>query len=133
MSMRFKHPANGYVEEVSLAPLWCLLFGFIYFAVKGVWTHAVAGLALSIFTFGISWLIYPFFANQIMRAHYLRRGWLPDDNEPFRFSPDPGKEPDEGWARNVDQKIARYVQETEQRQPQPPPPPTAGFGKRQVR
>jgi len=78
--MRFKNPANGYVEEVNNAPLWCLLFGCIYLAVKGVWTHAVAAALLAFFSYGISWLIYPFFANQIIRTNYLRRGWveLPD-------------------------------------------------------
>jgi hypothetical protein len=74
--MRFENPANGYVEEVTNAPLWCLLFGCIYFAVKGVWTHAVAALLLALVTFCISWLVYPFFATQIMRTHYLRRGWV---------------------------------------------------------
>jgi hypothetical protein len=74
--MRFENPSNGYVEEVTLAPLWCLVFGCIYFAVKGVWTHAVAALLLAFVTFGLSWLIYPFFASQIMRTHYLRRGWI---------------------------------------------------------
>lgn len=73
--MKFKNPTNGYVEEVSSPGLWVLLFGFIYFAVKGVWTHAVAGLVLACFTFGISWLIYPFFASDIMRKHYLKQGW----------------------------------------------------------
>jgi hypothetical protein len=74
--MRFENPANGYVEEITAAPLRCLLFGCVYIAVKGVWTHAVAALALAIFTLGISWLVYPFFATQIMQTHYLRRGWI---------------------------------------------------------
>src|ERR1700734_1233005 len=75
-SMRFRNPANGYVEEVSHAPLWCLLFGGFYFLARGVWTHAVVGFLLAIFTWGLSWFIYPFCANRIMRTHYLRRGWL---------------------------------------------------------
>jgi len=74
--MRFQNSSNGFVEEVTAAPLWCLLFGFIYFAVRGVWTHAIAAFILAILTLGISWLIYPFFANDIMRTHYLRRGWF---------------------------------------------------------
>lgn len=74
--MRFKNPANDYVEEIKNAPLWCLLFGCIYFAVKGVWTHAVAALLLAILTAGLSWLVYPFFATQVMRTSYLRRGWI---------------------------------------------------------
>ncbi len=59
-----------------MAWLWVLLFGFVYFAVKGVWTHAIAGLVLAFLTFGISWLIYPFFAGSIMRTNYLRKGWI---------------------------------------------------------
>ncbi len=76
MSMRFRNPNNGHIEQVSgLVWLWVLCFGCIYFAVKGVWTHFIAGLVLALFTFGISWLVYPFFAKGIMRNHYLRMGW----------------------------------------------------------
>jgi len=76
-SIDFKHPFNGYIETVPrLVWLWVLVFGFFYFAVKGVWTHAVAGLVLTFMTVGLSWLAYPFFARSIMRAHYLRRGWI---------------------------------------------------------
>lgn len=94
--MRFENPANGYVEKVALAPLWCLLFGCVYFAVKAVWTHAVASLLLAFCTAGISWLLYPFFATQIMKTHYLRRGWLeiPDSQADLFIGntmPSPGK------------------------------------------
>lgn len=80
--MTFRNPTNGYVDEVSKPALWVLLFGFFYFAVKGVWTHAIAGLFLACITSGISWFIYPFFAQGIMRTHYLRKGWteIPDMN-----------------------------------------------------
>lgn len=84
--MRFENPVNGYIEETNGAPLWCLLFGCIYFAVKGIWTHAFAALLLAIVTAGLSWLIYPFFATQIVRTHYLRRGWIevnPHQQEPI--------------------------------------------------
>lgn len=74
--MKFKNQSNGYIEEISAAWFWVLLFGAIYFAVKGVWNHAAASLILAILTFGVSWLIYPFFASSVMRTHYLRRGWV---------------------------------------------------------
>ena len=74
--MRFKNPSNGYIETVSCPWLWALLFGPIYFAVKGVWTHFVAGIMLGMFTFGVSWFFYPFFAGGIIRNHYLSKGWL---------------------------------------------------------
>lgn len=73
-AMRFKNPANGYEETVSRPFLWALLFGPIYFAVKGVWLHAVIALVLA-FTIFVSWLIYPFFARTVIRTHYLRQGW----------------------------------------------------------
>lgn len=74
--MKFRNPANGYVEEVSSPALWVLLFGCFYFAVKGVWAHFVVGFIVAAFTFGFSWLVYPFFASNIMRSHYLRKGWV---------------------------------------------------------
>lgn len=73
--MKFKNTANGYVEEVSAPGLWVFLFGFFYFAIKGVWTHVVASFLLAICALGISWLVYPFLAKGIMRKHYLAKGW----------------------------------------------------------
>jgi hypothetical protein len=77
MSRKFRNPTNGYTEAVGTPWLWCLLFGCLYFAVKGIWTHAVAALAAALLTFGLSWLIYPFFARAIVEKHYLRSGWIP--------------------------------------------------------
>src|SRR5690349_7130969 len=68
---RFRNPSNGYEEKVGEAWLWSLLLGPIYFAAKGIWFHAVLSLLLAIVTSGISWFIYPFFANWIVRKHYL--------------------------------------------------------------
>jgi hypothetical protein len=73
----FRNPSNGYEEEVGTAWVGCLFLGCIYFAARGIWTHAVAAALLAIFTGGVSWVIYPFFARQIVETHYLRRGWLP--------------------------------------------------------
>jgi hypothetical protein len=76
MALTFRNPTNGYTETASAPWLWCLLFGFLYFAVKGIWTHAVASLLLAALTAGLSWLIYPFFARGIVKRHYLRSGWV---------------------------------------------------------
>lgn len=80
--MRFENPQNGYIEECNSPGVWAFFFGFFYFAVKGIWTHAVAGLILGICTLGLSWLIYPFFARGIVRAHFLRKGWTHIDPGP---------------------------------------------------
>jgi Flp pilus assembly protein TadB len=56
--IRFRNPANGYEEDVTLAWLWCLLFGCLYFAIKGVWAHALISAVIALFTLGLSWLVY---------------------------------------------------------------------------
>lgn len=39
--MRFENPANGYVETCTAPFLWALIFGPLYFVLKGVWRHVV--------------------------------------------------------------------------------------------
>lgn len=77
MSRKFRNPTNGYTEAVGTAWLRRLLFGCIYFVVKGIWTHAVAAFALALLAFSLSWLVYPFFVCRIVEKHYLRSGWIP--------------------------------------------------------
>ena len=77
LMMQFENPSNGYRESISgLTWLWALIFGALYFAYKGIWRHFVIGLILGIFTFGISWLLYPFFAKGIVVNHYNKQGWI---------------------------------------------------------
>lgn len=71
----FQHPNTGQTADISSAGVYTLLFGFFYFAVKGIWTHAVVGFILAILTGGITWLIYPFFSKKIVRNHLLANGW----------------------------------------------------------
>ena len=74
--MIFENQQNGYREEANMPFLWCLLFGVLYFAVKGIWRHAFIAALAAILTAGVSWLVYPFFAGSIVRAEYLKKGWL---------------------------------------------------------
>lgn len=53
----------GYVSFV-----WTLLFGWIYFMVKGWWKSALVALLLSCFTGGVAWLIIPFFAKSFVKS-----------------------------------------------------------------
>ena len=73
--MKFRNLQNGFEEEVSCPGLWCLIFGALYLAVKGAWGHALASFVIALCTMGLSWLLYPFFASEIVRTSYLRRGW----------------------------------------------------------
>lgn len=75
MATTLVNPVNNYEISVSYAFLWCFLFGSFYFAYKGVWGQAFLSAIIAIFTCGISWLIYPFFAEKIIVDHYRKAGW----------------------------------------------------------
>ena len=50
--MKYKNPANDHTEEILDSDRrWVLLIGPIYWASKGVWTHAVMHLVLSAIVF----------------------------------------------------------------------------------
>jgi len=73
--LRFRNPANGYIVECSAPGLRTFLFGPLYFGIKGIWAHVFGTIFIGAMTFGISVLIYPFFARGIVRSHYLKLGW----------------------------------------------------------
>lgn len=75
--MQFRNPNNGYIETggSGVSILWCLLFGPLYFAYRNVWSHAVISFFLAMFTGGLTWFLYPFFAPSIVNKSYRRRGW----------------------------------------------------------
>ena len=67
------HPVNGSSEDVWEGFSWpCLLFGCFWFGYKSMWGWAVMSFVLSVPTFGLSWLIFPFFANTLY-ASSLRK------------------------------------------------------------
>lgn len=74
--MRFENPANGYVEAVSVPWLWCLLFGALYLAWHEAWFGVMLWIVVIPLTAGLAWLVFPFFAELIIRRQYLRSGWI---------------------------------------------------------
>jgi len=75
MKMQFENPANSYIEEVDGAWFYSLLFGCFYFGYKGAWMAAILTIVAAFLTFGLSWLLVPIFADDILRKNYLQRGW----------------------------------------------------------
>jgi hypothetical protein len=138
MARRFKHPANNHIETASgpFSWLWCLLFGPIYFAVKGNWRHVFVSLVLTFLTASLSWWIYPFFVYGINAQKYQRDGWIELDAAPktsrtaFQNGPET---PDDA---QIDDLIARHKAklDAERLQKEQPALPArrvaAGFGKR---
>jgi hypothetical protein len=74
----FLNPANNYRETDGgqLGMLWCLLFGPLYFLVRGNGTWFLLSLILVFVTYGISLLLVPLFAREINRKHLLRKGYI---------------------------------------------------------
>ena len=71
------HPVNGAVEEIWEGFSWpCLFLGFIWYIYKRMWGWGIIALILAFITWGISWLIFPFFANGQHAKSLLERGYL---------------------------------------------------------
>lgn len=74
---RVYHPkGHGCEQVVSAGFSWpCFFCGFLWFAVKGVWTWAFISFVLAVLTSGISWVVFPFFANDLHQRHLIRKGY----------------------------------------------------------
>ena len=72
--MKFKNRRNDETEIVStpLSWLWVLLFGPVYWAVRGVWNHAIVHLILAILSVGIFHLLYPLITYSIKHLLSLK-------------------------------------------------------------
>jgi len=74
------HPVNDSTEEIWEGFSWpCLFFGFLWYMYKGMWGWGIIAAILAFVTFGISWLIFPFFANEQQARHLLKQGYLNED------------------------------------------------------
>lgn len=71
------HPINNYPEPIYTGFSWPnLFFGFFWFLYKGMWAWAIICFFSAMFTFGISNLFFPFFANGLHQKNLLRSGYL---------------------------------------------------------
>ena len=92
--MKFRNPANGYVDDISSASGWAFLFGVFYFMAKGIWGHAFVWLILAIifalmgpfgwFLIFVMQISYAYAADGILKSAYLRKGWTEvSERQPF--------------------------------------------------
>jgi hypothetical protein len=74
----FRDPHTGATTRVTKrGSFWfTFLFGVFYLLYKEIWLHAAIAAILAIFTYGLSWLIYPFFAYRIIVDNYRRKDWV---------------------------------------------------------
>ena len=80
--MTFTHPNNGFKVRISAPRFWTFLFGPLYFASHGVWSHAFISFVAAVFTAGLSWVVYPWLAPGILEEAYLRNGWRRKSGKP---------------------------------------------------
>src|SRR6266540_167567 len=74
------HPVNGSIEKIYEGFSWpCLFFGCFWYLYKGMWGWALIAFALAFSTFGISWLFFPFFANEQYAQSLLKQGYLNEE------------------------------------------------------
>jgi len=82
----FENPANQYQEVVTNGSQWGTFWlGPIYFAAKGLWTHAAALVLLTLATVSIGafawlllfliWIGYTIVTPDLLASNYLKRGW----------------------------------------------------------
>lgn len=78
MKITFTNPGNAYSEnyDTAVSPIWCFLFGPFYWLARANIAHALLSFGLALVTCGVSWFIYPLFANKINIRNYRRRGWI---------------------------------------------------------
>lgn len=68
-----EHSGSG-AKRAILGPLhwlWCFLFGFIYYAAKGMWGIGV----ISLFTLNGVLIVLPIMNRGLVRKHYENQGW----------------------------------------------------------
>ena len=71
--MIIEHPMSG-TQKAILGPLhrlWSFLFGFIYYAAKGMWGPAV----ISFLTLNGLLVIFPLWNRTIVKGYYEYAGW----------------------------------------------------------
>lgn len=81
--MIIENPTSG-VQKTVLGPfhrLWAFLFGFIYYAAKGMWGPAI----ISFLTFNGLFVVFPLWNRTIVKDYYETNGWRAYDDV-FAFS-----------------------------------------------
>lgn len=76
-------PATGVKEQMWKGFSWpCLFLGPIWFLFKRMWAWTAIALILATITAGVSWLLFPFFANSAHRESRTKDGWRREFDAP---------------------------------------------------
>lgn len=70
----FESP-TGEVQKVEAPMLGTLLFGPFYFVSVGALMPALVHFIASVCSLGLAWLLFPVFAEGLLRRHFAEKGW----------------------------------------------------------
>jgi hypothetical protein len=85
-------PAAVYIHPISRERVqtyegfsWpCFFAGGFWYVAKGMWGLGIFGLLLALVSYGLSWLVFPFFANGHYRKSVIKNGYIRED----QYDPD---------------------------------------------
>jgi hypothetical protein len=78
---------NGISRKVATGYSWkSLLFGILYPIARGDFKGFVFQLILALLSFGLAWLIIPFFYNNVFITRLIQDGWKPVDGKAFNYA-----------------------------------------------
>ncbi len=81
--VRIIHQASGIVKVGYVGYSWTyLVFGWFVPVVRGELGVGVLHLVITLVSFGLSQLIFPFLYNRQYMVRMLTQGWVLDDNDP---------------------------------------------------
>ena len=81
--MEYRHSETKDVVSCNYCFLWTLLIGPFYFLIKENYKHAVLSFLVACVTFGVSWLVYPFFAKEVMTNFLRKKGYKPHEGRHY--------------------------------------------------
>jgi hypothetical protein len=70
----FESP-TGMIQKVDAPMLGTFLLGPIYFVSCGALMAALLHMLAVVFSLGLAWLLFPVFAETLIRRHFEEKGW----------------------------------------------------------
>ena len=75
-TIHFEQPTIGQMREAPVGFSWTLLFfGFFPPLFRSDWKWAIIMFLVGLFTFGLSWIVFPFLYNKIYTKELIKQGF----------------------------------------------------------
>lgn len=82
MKIQLRNQNSNLVKKAKVGFSWTTLFFGVFVPLfRGDVLWCIASIGLSIVTFGLFWLIFPFIYNRIYIKNLLEKGYLPANDD----------------------------------------------------